>query len=242
MPSDARRDATHAAQARRGVRSRRLWLVGILVGLLLLGAAASAIHVVLGGNGTTSTQAISTPTPVPSPAATVPPISYTSPLTARATGWLVSATAFFRSDGYHLTSGILVPAPVSQLTSFDVSVRMRQLKGAATAACGLAFAITSNQNYDEFVVTASGTWAIYHISGRSRTTLAKPAQSVAITRGVRATNVLEVQSSNGQMTFLINGQMVDQVSNGSFASGRVGLVGAPSAEVVFSSFALSGAP
>jgi hypothetical protein len=205
--------------------------------LLLLGVAAYTVSSRPGNGSAPSGLVVLTPSanaPTPTQSAT-----YFAPLTTSTTGWLVNASVFFRGDGYHITHGLLVPAPVPAVANFDVAVQVAQIQGATSEGFGLAFRMAGH-SYDAFLIYANGTWQAFRISGATRTPLTPVTRSAAIARGLRAANVLDVQAAGDQFTLAINGHMVGQVSDDTNTAGGVGLVGAPSAEVVFSDFALSG--
>jgi hypothetical protein len=217
---------------------------GVIVLLLVVAATAVAVHNAQGTR--TSSQTAGTPRPTlasaPSPTPTATPISYFAPLSAGGAGWPVSASTFFKSDGFHITKGIVVPAPAPATSGFDVAVQARQIKGALTAGYGLAFRIAANHSHYEFIVYSDGKWDVYLIQGATRKALTPVAATAAIHRGLNATNVLEVQGSGTGFAFTINGQVVGQLDDATYVAGGVGLVGANGAEVAFINLALAGQP
>jgi hypothetical protein len=241
-PAGARRSTGRQPHARVDApphTARTQWILPVLAAMLLLSVAAYAVGGRPGNGSVPSGPGVATAS-ADAPAPTQP-ATYFVPLTASATGWPVSASAFFRGDGYHITHGLLVSAPVPAVTNFDVAVQVTQISGATSEGFGLAVRV-SGQRYDAFLIYANGTWQAFRVSGTSRKALAPARHSDAIARGLHAPNLLDVQATGDQFTLAINGQMLGQVSDGSNASGGVGLVGAPNAEVAFSNFALSSTP
>lgn len=108
---------------------------------------------------------------------------------------------------------------------FTYAVDVRKTAGNVKRAMGLVFRTdgTYNNGY-VFHINANGYYLIFkRINGGTRYLIRDWTYSPSISTGMNAWNRLEVDCSGPDLTFRINGNVVQTITDSSFAAGRVGV-------------------
>ncbi|NJD57212.1 MAG: DUF1565 domain-containing protein [Nitrospirae bacterium] len=109
--------------------------------------------------------------------------------------------------------------------NFVYAADVRKTAGNVKRAMGLVFRTdgTYNNGY-VFHINANGYYLIFkRVNGRTQYLIRDWTYSPSINTGMNVWNRLEVDCSGPDLTFTINGQIVQTITDSSFASGRVGV-------------------
>lgn len=132
--------------------------------------------------------------------------------------WSVAAAAYQQTS---VSAQARALAGATSWTDYTVQARIRPVAfGAADRTAGIAARAQSTSQYYTLVLTGGGTAQLQRVSGGTATTLATAATGTST--GVWRTLALTVQG--GTLTGRIDGNPVLTATDGTFGSGRVGLV------------------
>jgi hypothetical protein len=159
-------------------------------------------------------------------------------LTSTASGWTTDSSCSFKSDGYHDTSTEICFAPSNPVSNGSISVETTEATGSSSTAYGIVFRHASTGNYYVFYIGGSGQWGLDKVVGGSDSNLGGGANA-AIKTGAGAVNSLKVTLSGSSYTFYVNGAQVGTATDSTFSQGDTGLVGADSADIVFTNFEIT---
>ena len=222
-------------------RGRNLWLIiGIPVAVVLvlcIGAFAGLAYI---GSRlpetSTSTSTTTSATATPSEQ-----VIFQDALTSSShdDNWPNESNCTFASDGYHVKGGYLCYAPAGNVSDATISVQVKQTSGDVAQGYGLVLRRTSTGNYYIFAIDSSGEWAFYKFVNDTPTAVKDFVTSSAVKSGLNASNTLKVTMSGSSFAFYVNGTQVGQATDSTFASGKSGVSGADSSEVVYTSFKIT---
>jgi len=166
------------------------------------------------GSGATATSATTTSN-----------VIFQDALTSNTNGWSDDgANCTFKNGSYQITNGYICFAPISgEITDAIVSVQVKQVSGPQTDPYGITVRHTSTGNFYNFDVASNGEWAFFIHKNGQATRLHDYTTNAAIKTGLNQTNTLKVAMKGSTFTLYINGQLVGQVTDATFASGKVGL-------------------
>jgi hypothetical protein len=176
------------------------------------------------------------------PTPSAPPPLYASSLTHNQQGWQCQHGAFcaFRADGLH------VQAPTdhlyfSELYGQDFSAQVIEVQARLDdgdpdfVGVAIAFRSAGIDGYG-FLLFANGTYQLVRWDMQGNATELIPiTASAAIHTGLGKTNDLKIIAQGAEITLIVNGQQLQQVSDPTYTSGNIALGAARfAAEAVFS--------
>lgn len=239
----------------------------IVITLLLLAAAGTAGAFYLlnnvfssGGAGQLGLPALTQSTPVatdtplptatpspqptatqPAPTATPAPTLHTlfqDPLTSDANGWYQDGgNAYFDTEGYHVRNGYNVFAPTQTPKNVNISVDAASVKSQPGVYGVIYRAIDDREHEYVFWITEDGYWGVMNAQAGP---IIASTKTSAIHKGYGVFNHMEVSVSGTNFSFYINGREVGSASDGSYVSGRAGLiVESQGQEAIFKNFAVT---
>jgi hypothetical protein len=186
------------------------------------------------------------PTATPAPTASpTPTIILEEALTTPDSSWRIDQHCFFAVDGLHVKNVASVNneaclVPLENQGDIDLAVQVRQISGASTDQHGVEIRRSSTQtpsNAYLFEIDANGEWYFFkcnvNAKGSDNCNAIKSNSDPAIHTGLNAQNTLEVRAVGSHFTLLVNGTVVDQEDDASFASGAITLDDSGDAECVF---------
>jgi hypothetical protein len=115
---------------------------------------------------------------------------------------------------------------------FCFSVRAKPAEGPDYSAYGVIFRYQDDNNFYLYTITGDGYFSLHKRVNGQFTPLISHQQAAAITKG-KNTNLLYVIAKGQQIWLFVNGQQLANVSDGTFAQGRIGLLAAPGLHVRF---------
>lgn len=225
-------------------------IIGIVVGVVLLACVGGVALLYALGNAvqsqipavsaTLTASAQQSPATQGSPA---PTVIYQDALNTSTSGWPNDNDCTLRADGLRVRNSVICYAPTDTLTNIDVKVQVQLASGSTSDPFGIVMRRTSKGNYYQFVIDRGGETAVAKCvsSQPDCSTLADFATNSAVHTGLNATNTLEVKAVNSHFEFDVNGQMVDQVDDSTFASGLVGLGVLDSVTAIYSNLTITSA-
>jgi len=233
-------------------RSPLSFVLGILVGVLLLGLIAAALYYLGQGRSvlpetrataTVTTTATTQPS-TPTLAATATPterIIYQNSLTASGsgTGWSTDPACAFKPDGLHVIGLVICFAPPDALADGTVTVTLKQVSGATNRFGGIVFRRLSTGSYYITQIDGLGHWYLDKVVNGTHTSLVAPQSSPALRRETGASNTLTVQMVGGRFTIAANGTPLGSVDDVTFASGLIGLAGDAESDMAFTNLTIS---
>lgn len=95
-------------------------------------------------------------------------------------------------------------------------------RGSKLTAAGVVFHLQDNENFYIFTVSSDGSYALDLYKNNEHTALIDPIESPAIKTGGEM-NSLRVETVGDRIRLYANGQLLDEVSDASFARGRAAL-------------------
>lgn len=206
---------------------------------LIIGIAAAVVVVVLGACGwgiVATVQALHLPTQSAVPRET-PNEVYSNDFSSSAAGWVNDSRCFWKSDGYHVTSGYICDAPIGNYSDVDIKVTVKQVSGPTNSPMGIAFHLLPQSGvisqYYLFNVTADGRWGFAKCNSNSCTHPINFRSEDAINQGTGASNSLEVYAKGAHIDFFINGKAVGSLDDATYSMGAIGLLAGDGAECVF---------
>ena len=213
--------------------------------LALLAALAVVVIVALAGGGFLLRAHLNTSQP--HQAASAPPALYANSLTKEQQNWQCQPGAFcaFRADGLH------VQAPTdhlyfSELYGQDFGEQVIDVKARLDdgdpdfVGVAIAFRSVGIDGYG-FLLFANGTYQLvrWDIQGNA-TNLIPITPSTAIHTGLGKTNELKIIAQGAEITLIVNGQQLNQISDATYTTGNVALGAARfAAEAVFSNLTIT---
>ena len=111
-----------------------------------------------------------------------------------------------------------------KLTDFLLEADTAVVDGPKDAGYGLLFHFVDASNFYAFRINGQGMYSLWTLAGGEWKALAKWTDSAAIDTTDGAVNRLGVLVEGSQITLFVNGQVVDQVQDGTFPSGQIALV------------------
>jgi hypothetical protein len=189
-----------------------------------------------------------TVTPSPQPTATQPEPTATpaptldtlfqDPLTSDTNGWFQDGgNAFFAADGYHVRNGYNVFAPVQTPKNVNISVDAASVRSQPGVYGVIYRAVDDREHEYVFWITEDGYWGVMNAQAGP---IVASTKTSAIHKGYGVFNHVEVRASGTHFSFYINGAKVGSVSDGSYASGRAGLiVESQGQEAIFKDFRIT---
>lgn len=126
---------------------------------------------------------------------------------------------------------------------FALEVDVTQLSGDPESSYGVLFRKSGDQFY-RFAITGSGLFVMerHNMGGTWTRYFDDWRESPAINQGVGATNRLKIKASGGDLSFYVNGELLQQVNDSSYASGQIALAagtfGRAGLQVVFDNVAV----
>lgn len=146
----------------------------------------------------------------------------------------------FKSDGYHVSQGYDCYAPAGDFQDAQVTVTAAQDVGRTDAYYGLVFRRVSSGNLYFLDVTSDGAWAVERVVNDKSTFIVPAVKTTALHQGLGKANTLRVRMSGSHFVFFVNGTQIGQVSDTTYASGRVGVSGAiTGTDTIFSDFSIA---
>ena len=109
-------------------------------------------------------------------------------------------------------------------TDFSAGVDAAAVYGSVAGGYGLVFRMVDADNYYYFGVSNQGTWGLWKRTSQVWQALLGPTDSSAINTGA-VWNHLQVLCEGTSITLYVNDVFVGSTTDGSFASGRIGLMG-----------------
>jgi hypothetical protein len=175
------------------------------------------------GSEPTAASGIPLPTATPEPRLVT---IFSDTLASNAHPWPVGGGCAFQSGGYQISGPAQCGAPLNPPTNQNVSVTLQQTAGSGSISYGIAFRVGSGPTEEySFMINSAGEWYVANASGGMLIPL---RSSPAIHQGLNQPNTLEVDMTGSQFTFYINSFAVGGVTDGSYASGGLALLVAPS--------------
>ncbi len=156
-------------------------------------------------------------------------------LSPKPDGWPNDVECRFEGDGYHINSASNCYYSGPDYRDVTITVTTKLLKGDPTGGYGIAFRRPSPNNFYVFLITGNGEWLVL----KNAVPLQRATASTAIKTGIGALNKLSVHLQGSQFTFFANGVQLGNLSDDTYPSGKVGLAGDASIEIVFTDFAVT---
>lgn len=153
--------------------------------------------------------------------------------------WPNDSNCSFASDGYHIKGAYLCYAPTNDVSDGTITVQSKQTTGDTTQGYGLVLRRVSKGNYYIFAIDSNGAWGFYKFVGNSATPVKDFAKNSAIQSGLNTLNTLKVTMSGSSFTFYVNGTQVGTATDSTFTSGKSGVSGADTSEVVYTAYEIT---
>lgn len=206
---------------------------------LIIGIVAAVAVVVLAACGwgvVATVQALHLPAQSAVPRET-PNEVYSNDFSSNAAGWANDSRCFWKSDGYHVTSGYVCDAPIGNYSDVDIKVTVKQVSGPTNSPMGIAFHLLPQtgeiSQYYLFNIAANGRWGFTKCNSNSCSHPIDFRSESAINQGTGASNSLEVYAKGAHMDFFINGKAVGSLDDASYSTGAIGLLAGDAVECVF---------
>ncbi len=126
-------------------------------------------------------------------------------------------------DAPALMQFVTLPEPI--FTDFVMQVDARILAGSPQSSYGLLFRMQNATQFYRFDITGDGMFIVERRNSDGSWTRFVPdwTDSAAINQGVDAVNQLRVEAVGDTMRFYVNDTLLQQVSDGQFVGGTIGL-------------------
>ncbi|MFL7840456.1 MAG: family 16 glycoside hydrolase [Candidatus Promineifilaceae bacterium] len=110
-------------------------------------------------------------------------------------------------------------------TDFSLEVEGRILSGSPHSSYGVLFRMQNPQQFYRFEITGDGTYTLErHDADGSRTLFMGDWQDAdSINQGLNVVNRLGVEAEGSNIAILVNGVVLNQVSDETYSSGYIGL-------------------
>jgi serine/threonine protein kinase len=181
------------------------------------------------------TSATSAPTPT---AADV--MTYQDSMSSPSNQWARSARSNFGNGGFEINGAWLVLAPTDALKDGVVSVRLRQVSGVSDQFYGLVVREQNNGSYYVLGISGDQRWTFMLVKNGAHRALVPPTTDTHITSGPNATNEIAVRMRGDHFTLYANRAELGQADDGSYESGKMGIVNTVSRlDVVYNDFTVA---
>jgi serine/threonine protein kinase len=217
--TDLRRPDLRNSLLAEGVTA--LVLLSLVLGLFFSGLRPPVAKTV--SQGAPATPATSTATPAASPTA-ADVVTFQDTLSAPSTQWARSARAYAGNGGLEINGAWLVLAPASAIKDGAVSVRLRQVGGVNDQFYGLVVRAQNNGSYYALGISGDQRWTFMLVKNGSHMALIPPASDNRIKPGLNNTNEIAIRMRGARFTFYANGAELGQADDGTYQSGRMGIV------------------
>jgi hypothetical protein len=168
-------------------------------------------------------QATSTAAPAPT-STTADVVTFQDSMSSPSNQWARSARSSFGNGGFEINGAWLVLAPASVLTDGTVSVRLKQLGGVTDQFYGLVVREQNNGSYYVLGISGDQRWTFMQVKNDSHKALVPPTSDMHINRGPNNTNEIAIRMRGDHFIFYANGTELGQADDGTYHSGRVGIV------------------
>jgi eukaryotic-like serine/threonine-protein kinase len=111
------------------------------------------------------------------------------------------------------------PEALPVLGDFTLQVQLTILSGDAG---GVTLRVV-HSNFYLFAIAPDGSYHFDILNGLSLPSVVKQGSSSAIHKGLKQPNLLAVVARGGTFMFYVNNQLIDTVSDATFATGQIGL-------------------
>lgn len=206
----------------------------VCLGVVLAGCGALVTSPPPPVQATSSTEVVHA---YPTPQSTATSAIYSNALTTPTTGWANGAECTFTASGLVVQpnggQAYICLAPTTQLTDASITVTTRETSGSMNHAYGIAFHHAAPKNYYFFGIDGHGRFTFTVVVNDVSHTIIAFTPSAAIHTGMNVSNQLQVIVKGKQITCLVNGTAVGQVTVSTFPDGSVGLRGINDGTVVF---------
>jgi hypothetical protein len=145
-------------------------------------------------------------------------------MSAPSNQWARSARSYFGNGGFEINGAWLVIAPASALKDGTVSVRLKQLGGATDEFYGLVARVQSSASYYVLGISGDQRWTFLLVKNGAHTALVPPTTDAHINRGPNNTNEIAIRMHGDHFTLYANGTELGQVDDGTYQSGKMGIV------------------
>ncbi len=151
----------------------------------------------------------------------------------------------YRADAYRIAISqpgeLLWVTPARQASDAIFEVSAAHVGGSVENYFGLICRLQDADNFYYFVVTSQGNYTIgKYEQGRFNAFLPEGWASSALIRTDQSANLLRADCLSDQLAFYINGELVQQVRDQTFAQGEYGIIAAalaePGTEISFDDF------
>jgi hypothetical protein len=209
-------------------------LSALVMGLFFSGLRPAATTAV--AKNAQTAHATATVTPAASPTA-AEVVTFQDAMSAPSNQWARSARAYFGNGGFEINGAWLVIAPASALKDGTVSVRLKQLGGVTDQFYGLVAREQNNGSYYIVGISGDQRWTFMLVKNGSHAPLVPPTTDTHINPGPGSTNEIAIRMHGGHFTFYANGTVLGQVDDGTYQSGKMGIVNVVSRlDVVYNDF------
>jgi serine/threonine protein kinase len=228
MPDRAKRDSSSAGMRQPGLRTSlmaggvtALVLFALVLGLFFSGLRPPAATAL--AKNAQAAQATATVTPAASPTA-AEAVTFQDAMSAPSNQWARSARSYFGNGGFEINGAWLVIAPAGALKDGTVSVRLKQLGGVTDQFYGLVAREQASGSYYVLGISGDQRWTFILVKNGSHTALVPPTTDTHINPGPNNTNEIAIRMRGDHFTLSANGTELGQVNDGTYQSGKMGIV------------------
>jgi hypothetical protein len=166
-----------------------------------------------------------TSTGAPAPTATAADVvTFQDAMSAPSNQWARSARSYFGNGGFEINGAWLVLAPANALSDGTVSVRLKQLGGVTDQFYGLVAREQDNGSYYVLGISGDQRWTFMLVKNGAHKALVPPTNDSHINAGPYNTNEIAIRMRGDHFTLFANGTELGQVDDGTYQSGRMGIV------------------
>jgi serine/threonine protein kinase len=212
-----------------------LVLIVVLVGVLMSGLRGQTSKTPATGNSSKATSTTQAPSPTPADR-----VTFQDAMTTPSSQWARSARSYFNHDGFEINGAWLVFAPSDVPSDGTISVRTRQFGGVTDQFYGLVVRAQNAQSYYVFGISGGQQWTFFLVKNGTHTALVPPTSDQRLYNGQYQSNTLAIRMRGGHFIFYANGGMLGQIDDGTFTSGKAGIVNVVGhLDVVYNDFSIA---
>jgi serine/threonine protein kinase len=198
-----------------------LLLLALVIGVFFSGLRQPAPNAIARSAHTAQLTSTAAPAPT-STAADV--VTFQDPMSSPSNQWARSARSYFGNGGFEINGAWLALAPVSVLKDGTVSVRLKQLGGVTDQFYGLVVREQDSGSYYALGISGDQRWTFMLVKNGTHKALVPPTGDTHINLGPNSTNDIAIRMRGDHFIFYANGTELGQADDGTYHSGRVGIV------------------